>query len=133
MVIDIASVSSRYCYHCSDTPAHGLFLLVLQKERALFLGNDNSKKSAMESSIHEGKVDGLPSTMIITMGNMIIKFYLMVDRHAVMLGGGKVSVGVPQQCRAKWLRDSGGKPDKLVKSCFNKTKIEFMQYFPLSP
>ena len=25
------------------------------------------------------------------------------------------------------------KPDKLVKSCFNKTKIEFMQYFPLSP
>ena len=61
--------------------AHGLFLLVLQKERALFVGNDNSKQSTMESSIHEGKVDGLPSTIIITMGNMIIMFYLMVDRR----------------------------------------------------
>ena len=49
-----------------------------------------------------------------------------------------ISTGYPNrntnlQCRAKWLRDSGEKPDKLVKSCFNKTKIEFMQYFPLSP
>ena len=37
------------------------------------------------------------------------------------------------QYRAKWLRDSREKVDKLVKSRFNKAKIELMQYFPLAP
>ena len=37
------------------------------------------------------------------------------------------------QCRAKWLRDSREKVDKLVETRFNETKMQFMQYFPLSP
>ena len=32
-----------------------------------------------------------------------------------------------------WLQKILRRPDKLVKSCCTKTKIEFMQYFPLSP